>query len=115
MNEKTRDYYESEIQRLRECVGQWRRLAQGKAVVRDCVREGYDDNYGMHYKVFAVREIPGDLPITDVLDELKKGFLREVYPFRFERIDYDDRQKCWMVRVTDRLEKHMDISHLVDF
>lgn len=109
MEEKTKEYYELEITRLKECIGSWRRLAQEKAPVRKCVREGYDDNHGTHYKVFAVKDIPGDLPLTNVLDELKKDFLKKVYPFKFERLDYDDRQKCWMVKVVNRLEKQMEI------
>lgn len=109
MNGKTEEFYESEIKRLRECVGYWRRLAQEKAAVRECVKEGYDYNYETHYKVFTIKDIPGDLPVPDVLDALKENFLKEVYPFRFEKLDYDEKRKCWLVRVVDQLHKDMTV------
>jgi hypothetical protein len=109
MNGKTEGFYESEIKRLREIIGYWRRLAQDKMPVRECVREGYDYNTELYYKVFAVKDIPGDLKVPDVLEELKANFLKEVYPFRFDRLDYDEKRKCWLVRVVDNLNKDMNV------
>lgn len=102
-------YYESKVRGLRERVGYWRRLAQQQAPKHECLREGYDYNYETYYKVFAVKDIPADLPVPSVLDELKENFLKEVYPFQFERLDYDEKRKCWLVRVVDQLHKDMSV------
>src|SRR5690625_5139401 len=74
------------VKELQESVGSWRRKAQEKDPLRECIREGYGN--GKHYKVYAVTDIPGDLPIQEVLKEIKEHFLPSVDPYAFERVDY---------------------------
>jgi len=101
--------YQKEIQRLREIIGSWRRLAQNKAPRRECMKEGYSrDYYGsFHYKVYSVSDIPGDLPIKEVLKEIQTNFLPQVYPYQFKRIDYS-RKLGWLVEVRNLIEIDMD-------
>lgn len=86
-------------ERLREIIGSWRRKAQDKAPRRQqVIREGYSP--GLHYQVFVVPDIPGDLSIEGALKEVKHSFMPEVKPFTFSRLDYSVRHKAWIVEVT---------------
>lgn len=97
---RTDKEYQNEMNRLKACIGSWRRKAQGSSPVREFIREGYDYNRSSHYKVYAVQNIPEDLLITVVLEELKRSFLPAVYPYTFERCDYSKKYKGWMVQVS---------------
>lgn len=93
-------FLRSEVQRLRERVGSWRRLAQEKGPRRECIREGWSTDYdGMHYKVFAVQDLPGDLPITEVITLLRSDFLPALKPYCLRRVDYSSKYKGWLVTV----------------
>ncbi len=106
---RTEKEYQQEIQRLQEMLISWKRHSQGKGPRRDFIREGYDYNRMSHYKVYAVQNIPGDLPITEVLEELKRSFLPAVYPYQFERCDYSNKYNGWMVQVSNYLQINMSI------
>jgi hypothetical protein len=104
---KENEFLKSEIKRLRKRVGSWRRLAQEKGPRRECVREGWSIDYGgMHYKVYAVQDIPGDLPIVEVVRTLKEEFLPSVFPYKLRRIDYSHKYSGWLVQV----ERHLEIK-----
>lgn len=103
------EYYQKEIQRLKEIIGYWRRKVQEKGVKRECIREGYDDHRRIHYKVYAVQDIPEDLEIKEVLEELKHSFLPSVFPYRFERCDYSRKYSGWLVQVGKELNVNLDI------
>lgn len=100
-------FLKKENDRLRELIGSWRRKAQDKHSRRKCLSEGFDGYSNRHYKVYVVKDIPGDLPIKEVLKELKKGFLQEVKPYRFSKCDYSERYDAWLVKVTNWLDIYM--------
>lgn len=59
---------------------------------RECIREGFSSDYGgYHYKVYSVRDIPGDLLIEEALKEIRQSFLPKVSPYQFRRVDYSRR------------------------
>jgi hypothetical protein len=74
---------ELEKKRLWEAVGAWGRKAEGKGGKRECLREGYNYERQLHYKVYVVTDIPKDLDIEEVCLVLKETFLPMVYPYRF--------------------------------
>jgi len=102
------EYYQKEIKRLKEIIGSWRRKAQEQGFRRECIREGYDDYRGIHYKVYAVQDIPENLEMKEVLEELKCSFLPSVFPYRFERCDYSRKFSGWLVQVGKDLDVNMD-------
>lgn len=61
------------------------------------MREGFSAYDNEHYKVYIVNDIPGDLPIRDVLKELKKGFLHDIKSYHFSKWDYSVKHDAWMV------------------
>ncbi|MGC8231127.1 hypothetical protein ACP2W0_19290 [Pseudobacillus badius] len=109
MDAHKEEWYQAEIDRLKEIIGSWRRKAQGKGTRRECVREGYSSYYGSHYKVYLVKDIPIDLPMKEVLQELKRSFLPSVIPYQFERIDYSRKNQGWLVQVVDYLPMDMKV------
>lgn len=97
--------WKKEYDRLREIIGSWRRKAQEKKSRRkECLREGFSAYDNQHYKVYIVDDIPGDLSIRDVLQELKKGFLQDVKPYRFSKCDYSTKYDAWLVEIAHRLD-----------
>jgi hypothetical protein len=103
---ETIEFLKQENNRLRGLVGNWRRQAQEKAPRRECVREGYsviNDYSGLHYKVYAVRNIPQDLPIEEVLKEIRKDFMPGVVPYRLKRVDYSQKYDGWLVEVQNEM------------
>ena len=108
---KTIEYLRAEKKRLQEQVGCWRRLAQEKKPRPECIREGYSSDYdGYHYKVYAVRNIPRDLALEEVLMEIRQSFLPEVYPYQFRRIDSSKKYDGWLVEVQKPMKIDMDID-----
>lgn len=93
------EYLKRENERLREILGSWRRKAQDKHSRRELLREGFSNHDNGHYKVYLVNDIPGDLEIREVLHELKNGFLKEVKPYLFNRVDYSKKHDGWVVEV----------------
>jgi hypothetical protein len=111
--EKEIEFLKSEVKRLQECVGSWRRLAQEKKSRKECVREGWTADYGgYHYKVYEVNDVPSDLPISEVVKSLEKDFLPSVAPYRLKRIDYSLKQLTWVVQVEKHL--HIDIERFFE-
>lgn len=105
---ETIEFLKEENNRLREIIGSWRRLAQEKRPRCECIREGYTTDYGgYHYMVYAVRNIPVDLPMEDVLLEICYSFLPEIYPYQFRRVDYSKKYNGWLVEVQKRMEFDM--------
>lgn len=104
MNQDKEKFWKAENDRLREIIGSWRRKAQDKHSRREFLREGFSSYDNEHYKVYVVNDIPGDLPIREVLEELKQGFLQEVKPYRFVKCDYSNRHDAWLVEVSQRLD-----------
>ncbi|WP_062350560.1 hypothetical protein [Bacillus kwashiorkori] len=107
---KNEHYLRKENERLREIIGSWRRKAQDKHSRRNfCLREGFSANNNFHYKVYVVKEVPGDLPIIEVLEELKHGFLQTVKPYRFLRCDYSTKYDSWLVEVAIKLPRDINM------
>lgn len=104
------EYYQKEIQRLKEIIGSWRRKTQKKGVKRECLREGYHDRRGIHYKVYVVQDVPEDLEMKEVLEELKRSFLPSVFPYRFESCDYSRKYSGWLVQVGKALDVNMVLN-----
>jgi hypothetical protein len=103
--EKEIEFLKSEVKRLQECVGSWRRLAQEKKSRKECVREGWTADYGgYHYKVYEVNDVPGDLSISEVVKSLEKEFLPAVAPYRLKRIDYSQKYSAWLIQVEKPLQ-----------
>ncbi|MCM3054326.1 hypothetical protein [Caldibacillus thermoamylovorans] len=88
-----------EKNRLRQAIGAWRRKVEGKGAKRKSLREGYNADTGMHYKVYVLQDIPEDLAIEFVLKVVKDSILPEVYPFTFRKIDYSNKYKGWILEV----------------
>ena len=108
---ETIEFLKQENNRLREIIGKWRRLAEEKRPRRECIREGFSIDYGdYHYKVYAVRNIPQDLPMREVLKELRGSFLPGVYPYEFRKVDYSRRYDGWLVEVQKSMEVEMSID-----
>ena len=93
------------IKQLQESVGSWRRKVQDKGPLRDCIREGFGNS--KHYKVYAVQDIPRDLPIQQVVELLKEDFLPSVQPYQFERVDFSHRYDGWLVQVYQNMYVNM--------
>lgn len=112
---ETIEFLKKENDRLREIIGEWRRLAQEKAPRRECVKEGYSKAYGgYHYKVYAVKDIPGDLPIEEVLEELRQNFLPTVFPYYFSRVDYSQKYDGWLVEVQKGMKFNVPFPYKLD-
>jgi hypothetical protein len=100
---------ESEKKRLREACGAWRRKVEGKGARRTSLREGYNADTGMHYKVYIL-DLPPDLEISFVLEVVKKDILPELYPFRFRKIDYTIKYNGWLLEVESPLNVNMQME-----
>ncbi|MED3644321.1 hypothetical protein P5F75_13080 [Caldifermentibacillus hisashii] len=100
----------TEKTRLRQAVGAWRRKVEGKGAKRKALREGYNADTGMHYKVYVLENVPADLEIDFVLEVVKDSILPKVYPFTFRRIDYSQKYKGWILEVEKPLNKDMQIE-----
>lgn len=103
---------QSETKRLREAVGAWRRKVEEKGTKRECLREGYNAERGMHYKVYIL-DLPGDLSINNILEIIKYEIIPNLYPYTFNRVDYSRRFDRWLLEVECALNKDMSIE--VDF
>ena len=93
-------FLKSENERLRQVIGSWRRKAQAKASRRELFKEGFKLYGSEHYKVYVLTDIPGDLPMKQVLKEIELEFLPEVYPYLFSRCDYSTKFDGWLVEVS---------------
>ncbi|MFF0566014.1 hypothetical protein ACFYS2_20770 [Bacillus velezensis] len=102
------EHLESEVKRLREIIGSWRRKAEEKMPRKEFIKQGFKKSfYGdEHYIVYSVPSIPGDLPIEEVLETLKQGFLKDIQPYRFSRCDYS-KKYGWLVEVYKRMNTDM--------
>jgi hypothetical protein len=98
-----------ENKRLREIIGSWRRLAQEKSPRRpNIVRESYVK--GIHYKAYALYDVPADLPIQEALKDIKNTFLHIVAPYQFNRLDYSPKDKAWLVEVVGAMYVEMHVE-----
>lgn len=88
----------NEQKRLKEIIGAWRRKVEDKGIYKEALKEGYNAVTGMHYKIFSMN-LPGDLPIEEVLNYLKKNILPDLYPFIFKKVDYIPKTKAWAFEV----------------
>ncbi|MEK4713316.1 hypothetical protein [Sporosarcina sp. FSL K6-5500] len=52
----------------------------------------------MHYKVYSI-DLPGDLPVEEVLNYLKENILQGLYPYTFKKMDYVPKKKEWVFEV----------------
>ena len=106
------EFLESECHRLRGLIGNWRRKAEGKAPREKFFKQGFRQTpYGSeHYLVYVIPLIPGDLPIEEVLEVLKTGFLKDVQPYIFLRCDYT--KQGWLVEVYKKLPYNMHPSEI---
>ena len=84
--------FNKERDRLMELITAWKRKAENKGIRRESLREGYNANSGMHYKLYEI-ELPGSLPITSILDYLKENELKSLYPSTLSKIDYIPKKK----------------------
>lgn len=76
------------------------------------MREGYSTDYGgYHYKVYLVQDIPDDLQIQQVLQEIRESFLPKVSPYQFRKVDYSRRFNGWLVEV----QKPMNIDMIMPY
>lgn len=107
--EKVTLSFKQEKNRLIELIASWKRKAEGRGVRRDSLREGYNANTGMHYKIFEI-ELPGDLPIEKVLDYLKENELPKLYPYTFRKIDYVPKRKIWIFEVEFNLQYNIQLE-----
>lgn len=99
MTEKDEEYYINELKRLREIIGSYRRRVQEKPCRRECIREGYDEDRNLHYKVYVVTEIPQDLEMSEVVKDIKNWFMPNIKGYRFQRCDFSAKYKGWLVQV----------------
>ena len=99
-----------EKQRLKEIIGSWRRKAEEKGIHNESLREGYSAVTGMHYKVYSI-ELPGDLPIEEILSYLKENVLHGLYPYTFKKMDYVPKKKEWVFEVEMDLEYDMRLEN----
>lgn len=100
--EKSEKKLIAEQNRLKEIIGAWRRKAEGKGIYKEFIREGYNAMTDMHYKTYSIN-LPGDLPISEVLNYLKTNDLPELYPYCFKKIDYIPKTKSWTFEVEANL------------
>lgn len=101
------------VQQLRKDVGSWRRLAQEKGPRSEYLRDGYDYNRELHYKVYVIKDVPQDLPMKAVLEELKLSFLPSVLPYRFDRCDRSKKYNGWLVQVVAHMYTPMEVLTIV--
>lgn len=99
-----------EKQRLKGIIGSWRRKAEEKGIHKESIREGYSAVTGMHYKVYSI-ELPGDLPVEEVLSYLKENVLQGLYPYTFKKMDYVPKKKEWVFEVEMDLEYDMRLQN----
>ncbi|GEL06205.1 hypothetical protein [Rummeliibacillus stabekisii] len=97
--ERSNQKFESEKERLIQLIASWKRKAEGKrGFRRETLREGYSAVTGMHYKVYSI-DLPGDLPVEEVLNYLKENILQGLYPYTFKKMDYVPKKKEWVFEV----------------
>ena len=101
--------FAKEKDRLLKLIVSWKRKVEDKGIHRESLKEGYNAVTGMHYKTYEI-SLPGDLNITAVLDYLKENDLKDLYPYRFSRIDYNPKKKSWVYCI----EKALDYDILLD-
>lgn len=99
-----------EKDRLRQAAGAWRRKVEEKGAKREALREGYNADTGMHYKVYVLQDIPADLAIEFVLEVVKNVIVPHVYPFTFRKIDYSNKYGGWILEVERPLNKDMQVE-----
>jgi len=85
------------LDKLKQSNAAWRRMAQEQGPRRECIREGYRN--GVHYKIYVVADLPGDLPLEDAMVELRETFLPKMYPYQFAGMDWSNRYTGWLVTV----------------
>lgn len=98
--------------RLKEIIGSWRRKAEEKGIYKEALREGYSAVTGMHYKIYAIN-LPGDLPVKEVLAYLKENVLPDLYPYTFKKMDYVPKKKEWVFEIEMDIE--YDIRLEIEF
>lgn len=96
---KDKEYYESEIRRLKEIIGSYRRELQGKRIRREFYKAGYDSDRYFYYQVHIWKGIPPDLEITEVVKFFKEWVTTEKSDFRFQRCDFSPMHKGWLVQI----------------
>lgn len=99
----------SETKRLREAIEAWRCKVEGKGTKRESLREGYNAERGMHYKVYVL-DLPGDLSINQVLDIIKEDIMPQIYPYTFKRVDYSRKYDGWLLEIERELNKDMSLE-----
>lgn len=100
----------TEKKRLLELIASWKRMAVGKGLRRESLREGYSAYTGMHYKVYSIA-LPGDLPVVEVLNYLKENTLPELYPYTLRKMDYVPKKKEWVFEVEMDLEYNIQLEN----
>lgn len=101
MNIKDEVYYQTEIERLKNIIGSYRREIQEKHCQRKSVKSGYDSDRNLEYHVYLVRGIPKDAPLTEVVKNIREWFMKlpEMQGFRFQKVDYSRKATGWYVQV----------------
>lgn len=87
------------VKHLQQTIGKWKSVARGTSRPKtDYIRSGFDSN-GWYYRVYMVKSIPKDLPIGEVLQEIKDDVLPKYHPFIFDHLAYSGRADAWILQV----------------
>lgn len=97
------------VKELQEKIGRWKRLAKDKKQSPLFVRESHDQ-YGRHIIELNIRELPGDVPLNELLNHLKYEVLPKHYPYRYYSSYTSKKLNGWVVKLFKNHE--VDMSYL---
>lgn len=88
------DDLECQVRHLQECVGKWRRKAQGAAARFEYVSERHER--GMHFISIPVTDAPSDLTLHEIQEYLRDNVLPKYYPYRYYNVYTSKRFDGWV-------------------
>jgi len=84
---------EAEIERLKERVGHWKRLAKEQAPRNEFLKEVHSD--GWHYKHLVLSEWPADFPLNETLYYIRTEIIPKYEPYAYCQC-YRTRRLGWV-------------------
>lgn len=106
MNDRINEL-ESEIERLKERVGHWKRLAKNQKPRNEFLKESHYE--GHHYIHLVLSQWPPDFPLDETLEYIKKEVLPVYHPYVYDQC-YRTNRLGWVVVLVK--QKIIDMLHL---
>ncbi|WP_226530870.1 hypothetical protein [Metabacillus niabensis] len=101
---------ETEIERLKERVGHWKRLAKGQKPRNEWLKESHYE--GNHYKHLVLTQWPDDFPLNETLYYIKTEIIPKYEPYVYDQC-YRTNRLGWVVVLVKH--KQVDMWNDLEF